>query len=161
ADITDDFNDGYMDGFRGLMADQSRLAANKMTRIDATHTRLNQAVYTPCLPCQTDPSRTPLWQVKAAEVIRDTDPQTITYHDAWMAMWGVSVFWTPYFRRPDIGVQRQSGLLSPGFSYSKKGGFQLRIPYFQTIGPDKDLTFTPIFRVDAESDKSPGAAGMI
>jgi LPS-assembly protein len=161
ADITDDFNNGYMDGFRGLMADQSRLAANKMTRIDASHTRLNQAVYTPCLPCQTDPSRTPLWQVKAADVIRDTDAQTITYHNAWLEMWGVPVFWTPYFRHPDIGVQRQSGLLSPGFAYSKKGGVQLSIPYFQTIGPDKDLTFTPVFRVDAEPDSNPGAMGMI
>jgi len=161
ADITDDFNDGYMQGFRGLMADQSRLAANKMTRIDATHTRLDRAVYTPCLPCQTDPTRTPLWQVKAAEVVRDEDAQTITYHDAWMEMWGVPIFWTPWFRHPDIGVQRQSGLLSPGVSYSKKSGFQLRIPYFQTIGPDKDLTLTPIFRVAAEPDKTPGAAGMI
>lgn len=161
ADITDDFNNGYMDGFRGLMADQSRLAANKMTRIDAARTKLDHAVYTPCLPCQTDPSRTPLWQVKAGEVIRDTDAQTITYHNAWMEMWGVPVFWTPWFRHPDIGVQRQSGMLSPGVSYSKKSGFQLRTPYFQTIGPDKDLTFTPIFRVGAEPDSSPGAMGMI
>jgi LPS-assembly protein len=161
ADITDDFNDGYMDGFRGLMKDQSRLAANKMTRIDATHTRLNQAVYTPCLPCQTDPSRVPLWQIKSADVLRDEDAQTITYHNAWMEMWGVPIFWTPWFRHPDFGVQRQTGLLAPGFAYSSKGGFQLRIPYFITLGPDKDLTLTPIFRYGASTDKSPGAAGMV
>lgn len=161
ADITDDFDDGYMQGFRGLMADQSRLAANKMTRIDATHTRLTNAVYTPCLPCQSDPSRSPLWQIKAADVLRDQDAQTVTYHDAWMEMWGVPVFWTPWFRHPDFGVQRQSGVLTPGFSYAKKSGVQIRVPYFQTIGPDKDLTLTPIFRVAAEPDKSPGAAGMI
>jgi LPS-assembly protein len=161
ADITDDFNDGFMQGFRGLMADQSRLAANKMTRVDATHTRLDHAVYTPCLPCQSDPSRTPLWQIKAADVLRDQDAQTITYHDAWMEMWGVPVFWTPWFRHPDFGVQRQSGMLTPGFSYSKKGGFQVRIPYFQTIGPDKDLTLTPIFHVAGEPDKTAGAVGMV
>lgn len=161
ADITDDFNDGYMQGFRGLLADQSRLAANKMTRIDATHTRLDHAVYTPCLPCQTDPSRVPLWQIKAGEVLRDEDAQTITYHNAWMEMWGVPIFWTPWFRHPDIGVQRQSGLLTPGFSYSKRGGYQVRIPYFQTIGPDKDITLTPIFRINAEPDSSPGAAGLV
>lgn len=161
ADITDDFNDGYMDTFRGLMADQSRLAANKMTRIDAAHTRLTRAAYTPCLPCQSDPTRKPLWQIYAADALRDTDAQTVTYHDAWMEMWGVPIFWTPWFRHPDFGVQRQSGLLTPGFSYSKKGGFQVRVPYFQTIGPDKDLTLTPIFHVDSEPDKTPGAAGMV
>ncbi len=51
-------------------------------------------------------------------MVRDETAQTITYHDAWMEMWGVPVFYTPYFRHADVGVKRQSGLLNPGFSVS-------------------------------------------
>ncbi len=160
-DISDDFSNGAFDGFRALMADKSRLAANKATKLDKTHTDFDHAVYTPCQPCKDDPTRVPLWQIKARDALRDQDNQTITYHDAWMEMWGVPVFYTPWFRHPDIGVKRQSGLLSPGFSYSARGGFQYRQPYFLTLGDDKDLTLTPIFRYGGSPEKDPGAVGMV
>ncbi|TXH33480.1 MAG: LPS assembly protein LptD [Rhodospirillaceae bacterium] len=161
ADISDDFSNGAFQGFRALLADKSRLAANKATKIDDKHTQLDKAVYTPCLPCKEDPTRVPLWQIKAREVERDEEAQTLTYHDAWMEMWGVPVFYTPWFRHPDIGVERQSGLLTPSMSYSSKGGFQYRQPYFQTIGPDKDITLTPIFRYGGKPEEDPGAVGML
>ncbi|MDY0884022.1 LPS assembly protein LptD [Dongia soli] len=161
VDISDDFSNGAFEGFRALMADKSRLAANKATKIDDTHMQLDKAVYTPCLPCKEDPTRVPLWQIKARKVERDEEAQTLTYHDAWMEMWGVPVFYTPWFRHPDIGVDRQSGLLTPGMSYSSKGGFQYRQSYFQTIGPDKDITLTPIFRYGGKPEEDPGAVGML
>ncbi|MET1028018.1 MAG: LPS assembly protein LptD, partial [Dongiaceae bacterium] len=159
--ISDDFSNGAFQGFRALMADKSRLAANTATKIDNTHTQFHHVVYTPCLPCQTDPTRVPLWQIKARDALRDEDEQTITYDDVWMEMWGVPVFYSPWFRHPDIGVDRQSGLLAPGFSYSSKGGFQLRQPYFLTLGDDKDLTITPIFRYGGNPEKNPGAVGLL
>ena len=161
VDVTDDFKDGAIQGFRALMSDKSRLAAASAQRIGGTKMRLSDAVYTPCLPCKTDPSRQPVWQIKSHDVVRDEVAQTITYHGAWMEMFGVPVFYTPYFRHADIGVKRQSGLLSPGVSVSSgKSGVQYRQSYFATLGPDKDLTVTPIVRVGG-GPSSPGGVGML
>src|SRR5689334_20737400 len=146
ADVTDDVREGILYDFRMLMKDNSRLAANRAYRVEQdTKEILRKGVYTPCLPCAEDPSRAPLWQVKAYSAIRDKVNKTITYHDAWLEMFGVPVLYTPWFRHPDFGVTRQSGMLTPEFHYSSKNGLQIGTPYFQVLGPDKDITFTPIF----------------
>ncbi|HVO01541.1 MAG TPA: LPS assembly protein LptD [Candidatus Cybelea sp.] len=147
VDVTDDFKDGVVQGFRALLRDKSRLAAYSAHRVGGTKEILTKAVYTPCLPCRTDPKRQPVWQIKADQVVRDEVAQTVTYHNAWMEMWGVPVFWTPYFQHADAGVTRKSGLLNPSFSVSSgHSGVQAREPYFWALGDDKDVTITPIAR---------------
>jgi LPS-assembly protein len=160
VDVTDDFNNGVIRSFRALMQDKSRLAAYSAQRIGGTKMVLNKAVYTPCLPCRNDPTRQPVWQIKADQVVRDTVAKTITYHNAWMEMWGVPVFYTPYFQHPDVGVTRQTGLLNPSFSVSSgSSGVQIRQPYFVTLGDDKDVTLTPIARI--AGTPSPGAGVLL
>ena len=157
VDVTDDFKDGVIKSFRALLSDKSRLAAYSAHRVGGTKMILNKAVYTPCLPCKTDPSRQPVWQIKADQVVRDETAQTITYHDATMEMWGIPMFYTPYFRHPDAGVKRQSGLLNPLFSVaSGRSGVQIRQPYFWVLGDDKDITLSPIARVTGEPDPAGG-----
>jgi LPS-assembly protein len=156
-DVTDDFNNGVVQSFRALMKDKSRLAAYSAQRIDGNKTVLNKAVYTPCLPCQKDPKRQPVWQIKADQVVRDEAAKTITYHNAWMEMWGVPVFYTPYFQHPDVGVKRETGLLNPSFSVSSgRSGVQVRQPYFITYGDDKDVTLTPIARIGGTPNPAGG-----
>jgi LPS-assembly protein len=159
VDVTDDFKNGVVQSFRALMKDKSRLAAYSAQRIGGDKMVLNKAVYTPCLPCRTDPKRQPVWQIKADQVVRDETARTVTYHNAWMEMWGVPVFYTPYFQHPDIGVTRETGLLNPSFSVSSgRSGVQVRQPYFITYGDDKDVTLTPIARL--AGDPSP-AGGVL
>jgi LPS-assembly protein len=162
ADVTDDVKEGILYDFRMLMKDNARLAANRAYRVDQnTKEILRKGVYTPCAPCAKDPSRAPLWQVKAYTAIRDKVEKTITYHDAWLEMFGVPVLYTPWFRHPDFDVDRQSGFLSPSFHYSSKDGLQISTPYYATLGPDKDITFTPIFRLGGEMQEHPGAVAML
>lgn len=159
ADISDDFDDGIVQGFRGLFKDKSRMAAQTAQRVGGRQMILKNAVYTPCEPCKTDPTRQPLWQVKARDVVQDSDAQTVTYHNAWMEMWGLPVFWTPYFQHPEPGVKRMSGLMEPRFSMSSgRAGYQYAQPYFVTLGPDKDVTVTPIVRIGGDPDPA-GAVG--
>jgi LPS-assembly protein len=157
VDLTDDFQNGVIKGFRALLKDKSRLAAYTSHRVGGNKEILNKAVYTPCLPCRTDPTRQPVWQIKADQVVRDETEQTVTYHDAWMEMWGVPVFYTPWFQHADIGVERKTGLLSPIFSISSgRSGVQLRQPYFIVLDDDKDVTLSPIARVTGEPDPAGG-----
>ena len=66
ADVTDDVKEGILYDFRMLMKDNSRLAANRAYRVDQdTKEILRKGVYTPCAQCVEDPSRAPLWQIKA------------------------------------------------------------------------------------------------
>lgn len=162
ADVTDDVKEGILYDFRMLLKDNARLAANRAYRVEGnTKEILRKGVYTPCAPCAKDPSRAPLWQVKAYSAIRDKVNKTITYHDAWLEMFGVPVLYTPWFRHPDFGVDRQSGMLSPEVHYSSKSGLQIATPYFATLGPDKDITFTPIFRFGGDLQEHPGGVGML
>lgn len=162
ADVTDDVKEGILYDFRMLLKDNARLAASRAERVDQNRKEvLHKGVYTPCAPCAKDPSRAPLWQVKAYEAVRDKVNKTITYHNAWMEMFGVPVFYTPWFRHPDFGVDRQTGFLSPSINFSSKSGTQVRIPYFVTLGPDKDVTFTPILRFGGDLQEGPGGVGML
>jgi LPS-assembly protein len=157
ADVTDDVKEGILYDFRELLKDNARLAANRAYRVDNnTKEILRKGVYTPCYPCQEDPTRSPLWQVKAYSAIRDKEKKTITYHDAWLEMFGVPILYTPWFRHPDFGVDRQSGMLSPSFHYSSESGLQIGTPYYATLGDDKDITFTPIFRFGGDLQEHPG-----
>lgn len=162
ADVTDDVKEGILYNFRMLLKDNARLAASRAERVEQnTKEILHKGVYTPCAPCATDPKRAPLWQVKAYEAVRDKVNKTITYHNAWLEMFGMPVFYTPWFRHPDFGVDRQTGFLSPSVNFSSKSGTQVRTPYFVVLGPDKDVTFTPILRFGGELQEGPGAVGML
>jgi LPS-assembly protein len=157
ADVSEDMNDGLIKDFRALLADESRLAASSAQRINGNVLQLQNAVYTPCLPCKEDPSRQPIWQVKAESAVQDDIAQTVTYDNARLEMFGLPVFWTPYFQHPAPGVTRASGLLEPKFRFSSgDSGFQIAQPYFVTLGTDKDITITPIVRVGGNPDPAAG-----
>lgn len=52
----------------------------------------------------------------------------------------VPVFWLPYLIVP-LKSDRESGLLTPSFEISDKGGFAYSIPYFWAISRSTDATF--------------------
>jgi LPS-assembly protein len=155
VEIKDDFRDGIVQNFRAVLADQSRLAAVSARRADGRLTAARKAVYSPCELCKTDPTRAPVWQIKADKVAHDQETRSVTYNDARMELFGVPVMYTPYLSHPDGTVKRESGLLAPQFGTSSVLGGLLVVPYFQTLGPSADFTFEPIFL----TKEAPVAAG--
>jgi len=145
VDLTDDLRNGAIANIRLLLTDQSRMAAASGRRTAGRYTELSHAVYSPCQLCPTDRTRPPLWQLKAVRVVHDQQEHRIEYKDAWLEIYGVPIFYTPYFSHPDPTVKRQSGFLTPTFGGSNDVGVSVQIPYFWVLGPDEDLTFSPIF----------------
>ena len=145
VELTGDMREGTLKSLRLLLADRSRLAAAEARRSDGTRLELDRAVYSPCEPCKTDPSRPLLWQVKAVRVIHDAERQTIEYKDAWIEMFGIPVAYTPYFSHPDPTVKRRTGFLTPSIGSSDYFGAMLQTPFFWDIAPNHDLTLTPLF----------------
>ena len=148
-ELHDNFRNGFVRNIRILMSDRSRLAGNTARRINGTRVDIRRGVYSPCDLCRNDPTRAPVWQIRAERVIDDSDLKKIEYYDAAMEIDGVPVIWAPYFSMPDPSVKRQSGFLPPALGYNNNLGAYIEIPYYWAISPDKDMTFTPLITTDA------------
>jgi LPS-assembly protein len=143
AELRDGMRNGFIRAIRVLLSDNSRFAADEGERLDGNKTTLSRAVYSPCNLCPTDPTRAPLWQVKAVRVIHNQEAQRIEYKDAVFEIMGVPAAYTPYFSHPDPTVKRQSGLLPMSVISNNFFGVRAQTPYFWAIGPDRDATITP------------------
>ena len=149
AELHDNFKDGFVKDVRILMSDRSRLAGNTARRVGGTRLEIRRSVYSPCDLCKDDPTKAPVWQVRADRVVDDKDLKIVEYYNADMEIDGVPVMWTPYFSMPDPSVKRASGFLPAGFGYSSSLGFHAQVPYYWVISPDKDMVFAPLFTSNA------------
>ncbi|MEM6492664.1 MAG: LPS assembly protein LptD, partial [Pseudomonadota bacterium] len=127
-----------------LLEDDSRFAAADAARSDGNRTAMRRAVYSPCDVCAEDPDAQPLWQLKADRVVHDQDAADVIYHHAFLEIFGVPIFYTPFFTHPDPSVERRSGFLAPDFGFDDQDGFRFSVPYYWTISPDFDVTVAPI-----------------
>ncbi|WP_445678369.1 LPS-assembly protein LptD [Radicibacter daui] len=138
--LSGDLRDGAIDRLRILLSDNSRFAAVNGERTNGNITTLNKAVYSPCDLCAKDPTRPPLWQIKASQVTHNAETRDITYKNARLEMAGIPVFYSPYFSQPDPGVDQRSGLLVPSGGHSSKLGFYARDYYYWSVDPTTDAT---------------------
>jgi LPS-assembly protein len=143
-ELTDSMREGFIRNVRALLSDNSRMAANAARRVDGTRNELARGVFSPCALCPNDPTRPPLWQIKAVKIVHDEEAHDITYEDAVMEMFGVPVAYTPYFSHPDPTVRQLSGFLLPRFAHGSDVGYIIGTPYYWAIAPDRDLTVEPV-----------------
>ncbi len=148
AELKGDLAEGVVENIRMLLADNSKFAANRATRVRDRVSVLNKAVFSPCKVCK-DGSRPPLWQIKAYRVIHDQEIKEIRYQDAVFEVFGVPVGYFPYFSHPDPTVKRKSGFLTPSIGNSSDLGTLFEIPYYFALSDHYDATFTPLFTTDA------------
>ena len=69
AELTEGLRDGVLRGMRALLAENGRLVANGARRTDGKINELSRAVYTTCNLCAADPTRPPLWQIRARAAV--------------------------------------------------------------------------------------------
>ena len=143
-ELSEDLLEGTIENLRILLDDNARVAANGARRTDGNRTEMARGVYSPCVACQDDPERAPLWQVKAERVVHDQEEQVIEYSNAFLEMFGIPVFYTPYLSHPDPTVQRRSGFLAPSWGTKTVTDTFARIPYFIDIDDSQDITLDPI-----------------
>ena len=147
-ELSGDLKDGIIEDLGLIFTDGSRFAASGGRRSDARIIELRNAVYSPCRLCIVDPTRPPLWQIRAVKVIHDKNERTVEYTDAWLELWGVPIAYTPYLLHPDPTVNRRTGLLTPNIGTSSDLGVVVRVPYYVDIAPDKGLTLIPMLTTE-------------
>jgi LPS-assembly protein len=148
-ELRDSMSNAFASNVRMLMTDRSRLVATAARRTNASHLDMRKVVYSPCDLCVSDPTAPPAWQLKARQVTDDKQTQELEFRDAVMEIDGWPIFYTPYMAAPDPSVKRASGFLMPSLGDSSTLGFHVDIPYYQTLGPDADLTLAPRFTAAA------------
>jgi LPS-assembly protein len=94
-----------------------------------------------CTICADDP--TPLWEIRASEVVHDVDARQIYFSNASLRFYGIPVIYLPSLRIPDPTMERATGFLMPRLRSTTALGTGLKVPYFITLGQSRDLTLTP------------------
>src|SRR3546814_2261955 len=89
VELSEDLKEGVITNIRLLLTDRSRAAAAVGRRTGGNRTELDKGVFSPCDLCEDDPTRAPLWQLKAVKIIHDQETKTIEYQDAWMEIYGI------------------------------------------------------------------------
>ncbi|MBW9107972.1 LPS-assembly protein LptD [Paraburkholderia phenoliruptrix] len=112
-------------------------SAERVDLLDNERSVFTKGTYTACA-CADNPA----WYIKGSEFDFDTGADEGVAYNSVLFFQGLPVFASPWLSFPLSG-ERRSGLLPPTFSLSSTNGFELSVPYYFNIAPNRDLTFTP------------------
>ncbi|MFC7736073.1 LPS-assembly protein LptD [Roseomonas sp. GCM10028921] len=145
--------DAVVEGLRGLLAQNGRVAANGARRRTveggAVIMDLSRVVYSSCDLCAEDPLAPPLWQLRSRLATQDGTDKRLRFRDATLDFAGVPSFYTPYLSMPDPSTPRSSGFLSPSFGQTRYLGGFTELPYYWAINQSSDLIVTPLLSTEA------------
>lgn len=141
-DITDDFREGFLNSLRVVTPDNTRFVAESAERRDGNVTVFNQGIYTACEPCEEQPERPPLWQIKSQRTIWNAEEKTVRFEHARFEFFGVPIAYMPVFTTADPTVKRKTGFLAPSFRFAEELGFGVRVPFFVNLAPNYDVMLT-------------------
>lgn len=82
------------------------------------------------------------WFLRAAAIDIDQRRQLGTGRSVRVELKGVPILYLPWISFP-VGSARKSGFLFPSFGTSEKNGFEISVPYYFNLAPQRDLTLTP------------------
>jgi LPS-assembly protein len=140
--LTDTLRDGTVDNLLIVLESGGRIAAERGTRKDGVYT-LENAAYSPC-PVTTASGcpRQPSWKITAAEVIEDPSTGRVKFRGGRLQLFGITLPLLPIF---SVGTNGEgtTGFLVPELKISKKNGFEVALPYYWRIAPNRDLAIIP------------------
>lgn len=141
AELAADLTEGILQSARVVLNEQLQMAAAQMVRSQGRYLQLDNVVASSCRICAG--SSTPLWEIRARRVLHDQEERQIYFDHAQLRMGGMPVLYIPRLRVPDPTLDRSSGFLMPKFTNRTDLGTGVTVPYFLTLGPSRDLTFSP------------------
>lgn len=141
AELDRDLRNGLLTGARMVFQQQLQLASLQMSRVGGRYTQLYKTAATSCDVC--DDGRPPLWQIRAERVTHDQLERQLYFESAQFRILDVPVVYFPALRLPDPSLDRATGFLIPSLRSTSNLGTGIKLPYFFTLGPHRDLTLAP------------------
>ena len=111
-------------------------SAKQVQLLDSERSIFQDATYTAC-QCAN-----PAWYIRGSEFEFDTGADEGVGHNAVVFFQGVPIFASPWLSFP-LSDARRSGILPPTWSTGGSNGFELSVPYYFNIAPNRDLLLTP------------------
>ncbi len=143
AVLSNNMRDGVFNEIGALLAQNGRMAANGGRRSNGQLNELSKVVYSSCNLCSADPTRAPLWQLRAERGVQDVEHKMVEYYGATLEIDGVPVAYFPFLAAPDPSTPRQSGFMVPWAGNSSNVGAFVGVPYYWAIDAQSDATFVP------------------
>lgn len=100
--------------------------------------RLENASYTTCRPGQDD------WVLEAPELELDYEAEEGEAKWPRLRFFDVPIIAFPFASFP-LENRRRSGILTPYYSQTTSRGFEVGVPYYWNIAPERDATITPVY----------------
>lgn len=142
ADLSSGMAEGLLRSARLVLDQKLQLTAAEIMRSgDGRFTALRNAAASSCRVCSGNP--TPLWEIRAREVVHDTAARRIYFTGATLRFVGVPVLYLPRLHVPDPTQDRATGFLFPRLKSSSTLGNGIKLPYFIVLGKSRDLTLIP------------------
>ncbi len=115
--------------------------ADRVDFLDDQRAVIHNATFTTCKR-QGGPDWLPDWILRATQISMDNEEDVGTAEGAVLSFKGVPILPIPYLTFP-LSDQRKSGVLPPTIGLDNVNGFELALPYYWNIAPNRDATFTP------------------
>lgn len=166
-ELTDALKDGVINNLLVVLADESRLAANRGSRKDGIYT-LDYAAYTACkVETAEGCPKKPSWEVKAVKVVYDPAKKRVVYQGARIELFGLPVIPLPFLSHP-VDAKAGSGFLVPSVGFSRNNGAELEQSYYWRMAENRDLTAAitvfsdgaPLGRINFRSLEKKGAIDL-
>ncbi|HET19590.1 MAG TPA: LPS-assembly protein LptD, partial [Chromatiales bacterium] len=106
-----------------------------VTRLDARRDRLEQVSLSSCPETRRD------WELRARRIDLDHERGRGVARDTWLSFKGMPLFYSPWLDFP-LDDRRASGFLYPTLGVSSQRGFEVAVPWYWNIAPERDATFT-------------------
>jgi LPS-assembly protein len=115
--------------------------AERVDFIDDKRAIIRKATYTTCHR-RPGPSWMPDWILRAASIRIDDEEEVGQASDVVLSFFGVPILPVPALSFP-LSEKRKSGLLPPTIGLDSLSGFELTVPYYWNIAPNRDATLYP------------------
>ena len=130
----------HQDDLKNNSSNLPRLYSNTVT-MNGDQTEFQKGIFTYCKPRENN--KCPPWIIQSEKIRHDSTKKTIFYDKATLKIYDFPIFYFPKLSHPDPTVKRRSGFLLPSLVSSSNLGSGLNVPYFYTLGNDKDITLSP------------------
>jgi len=115
--------------------------ADRVDFLDEQRAVIRNATFTTCQPLPV-PDWAPDWILRAGTLSMDYEADVGTAQGALLSFKGMPLLPVPYLSFP-LSEQRKSGVLPPTVGLDNVNGFELAVPYYWNIAPNRDATLTP------------------
>ena len=116
-------------------------AGGKASRIDFIDDQRSTAVDATYSSCTAEDGVDPVWILRASSISIDNETNQGVARGAVLRFYGVPILASPVLSFP-LNDERKSGFLPPSIGLDSKSGFQLAVPYYWNIAPNRDATIT-------------------